>query len=176
MVKRYSRLALVILLCVIICGCTQKPQDKALYPIEAYFSPDGGVARKIIKAIDNSTSSIDLAIFDLTSQDIKSALERAKQRGAKIRIAADSRQAKGVHSVVQMLINEGFNVRIVHGIGRGIMHNKFAIFDNKLLVTGSHNWTNSAEHFNYENAVFISDPATITKSQKEFDKIFNSYA
>ena len=56
------------------------------------------------------------------------------------------------------------------------MHNKFAIFDNKLLVTGSYNWTNNAEHFNYENAVLISDPTIITKYQKEFEKIFNSYA
>ena len=172
MVKKYSKLIFTILLCVIICGCTQKPQDKALYPIEAYFSPDGGVARRIIKAIDISTSSIDLAIFDLTSRDIKLALERAKQRGVKIRIAADSRQAKGAHSVIQTLISEGFNVRIVHGIGRGIMHNKFAVFDSKLLVTGSYNWTNNAEHYNYENAVFISDPVTIKQYQGDFDKIY----
>lgn len=170
--KISSRLVLVLLLCVVICGCTQKPQDKALYPIEAYFSPDGGVARRIIKAIDSSASSIDLAIFDLTSQDIKSALERAKNRGVKIRIAADSRQAKGAHSVIQTLIDEGFNIRIVHGIGRGIMHNKFAVFDGKLLVTGSYNWTYNAEHNNYENAIFISDPETIKKYQQDFNTIW----
>ena len=174
MLKRYSRFAIVLLLCVVICGCTQKPQDKALYPIEAYFSPDGGVAHRIIKAIDSSTSSIDLAIFDLTSLDIKSALERAKNRGVKIRIAADSRQAKGTHSVVQSLINEGFNIKIVHGIGRGIMHNKFAIFDNKLLVTGSYNWTNNSEHFNYENAIFITDTNVIRQYQKDFDNIWQN--
>lgn len=173
MLKRRRWLAHVILLCVIICGCVAKPQDKALYPIEVYFSPNGHVRDRIIKAIDGSASSIDLAIFDLTSQDIKSALERAKNRKVKIRIAADSRQAKGKHSVIQALINEGFNVRIVHCIGRGIMHNKFAIFDNKLLVTGSYNWTENAEHFNYENAVFICDSEAIKKYQQELGKIWN---
>ena len=173
MVKRYSRLTLLIFLCFIICGGTAKAQDKALSPIEAYFSPNGGIAQKIIKAIDSSTSSIDLAIFDLTSWDIKSALEQAKKRGVKIRIVADSRQAKGKHSVIQAIINEGFDIRIVHGIGRGIMHNKFAIFDNKLLVTGSYNWTNNAEHFNYENAIFISDPETIKKYQGDFNNIWS---
>lgn len=54
------------------------------------------------------------------------------------------------------------------------MHNKFAIFDKKLLFTGSYNWTANAERFNYENAVFISDPAIINQYQKEFDKIWNS--
>ena len=36
----------------------------ALYKSEAYFSPDGYVASNIIKAINSSISSIDLAIFD----------------------------------------------------------------------------------------------------------------
>lgn len=53
------------------------------------------------------------------------------------------------------------------------MYNKFAIFDKKLLITGSYNWTDNAEHFNYENAIFISDPGTITQYQKEFDRIWD---
>jgi phosphatidylserine/phosphatidylglycerophosphate/cardiolipin synthase-like enzyme len=150
------------------------PIPPAIYKSEVYFSPNGSVASHIIKAVNESISSIDLAIFDLTSDDIASSLEKAQKRGVKIRIIADSRQAKGAHSVIQSLIDEGLNIKIVHGIGRGIMHNKFAIFDKKLLVTGSYNWTNNAEHFNYENAVFISDPEIINQYQKEFDNIYNS--
>ena len=54
------------------------------------------------------------------------------------------------------------------------MHNKFAIFDGKLMVTGSYNWTNNAEHFNYENAVFITDPNVIMQYQKDFDNIWQN--
>ena len=139
---------------------------------EEYFSPDGNVGNHIIKAIDKTKTSIDLAIFDLTYQDIGSALERAKKRGVKIRIIADSRQIKGAHSIVQSLIDEGFDIKIRHGKGRGIMHNKFAIFDKTLLVTGSYNWTYSAEHYNYENAIFLSDANTIEQYQKEFNDIW----
>lgn len=172
--KRYLRLLLIISLCFYCFGCSNKVQETPnTYHTEVYFSPDGGTANRIIKAIDSSTSTIDLAIFDLTSRDIKSAFERAKNRGVKIRMIADSRQAKGANSVVQSLIDEGFNIRIRHGIGRGIMHNKFAIFDNKLLETGSYNYTNNAEHNNYENAIFISDPETIKKYQQDFDRIWN---
>jgi len=38
----------------------------ALYESKACFSPNGGVASNIIKAINNAKASIDLAIFDLT--------------------------------------------------------------------------------------------------------------
>jgi phosphatidylserine/phosphatidylglycerophosphate/cardiolipin synthase-like enzyme len=173
--NKYLRLVLTVSLCILASGCHGKaPEQSSSYSIEAYFSPDGKIRDRIIKAIDSSSSSIDLAIFDFTSQDIKSAFERAKNKGVKVRIVADSRQAKGVHSVVQMLIDEGFDVKITHGKSRGIMHNKFAIFDKKLMVTGSYNWTENAEHFNYENAVFIIDPSVISLYQKEFDKIYNS--
>ena len=146
----------------------------ALYKSETYFSPNGGVASNIIKAINNSKSSIDLAIFDLTSRDITAALEKTKGSGVKIRIIADSRQAKGAHSTITELIREGFDIKITHGEGRGIMHNKFAIFDGKLIVTGSYNWTNNAERFNYENAVFITDPNVIMQYQKDFDNIWQN--
>ena len=54
------------------------------------------------------------------------------------------------------------------------MHNKVAIFDGMLMVTGSYNWTNNAERFNYENAIFITDPNVIKQYQKEFDRIWSA--
>ena len=144
----------------------------ALYKSETYFSPNGGAASSIIKAINNTKSYIDLAIYDLTSSDITSSLERAQKRGLKIRIIADSRQAKGRNSMVPTLTNDQLSLKITHGEGRGIMHNKFAIFDGKLMVTGSYNWTNNAERFNYENAIFITDPNVIRQYRKEFDSIW----
>ena len=146
----------------------------ALYKAETYFSPNGGVASNIIKAINNTKSSIDLAIFDLTSNDIASVLEQAQKRGVKIRIIADSRQAKGAYSAITELAREQVDIKITHGEGRGIMHNKFAIFDSKSMVTGSYNWTNNAERFNYESAVFITDPNVIIQYQKDFDNIWQN--
>ena len=146
----------------------------ALYKAETYFSPNGAVAAHIIKAINSTKSSIDLAIFDLTSNDIASSLEQAQKRGVRIRIIADSRQAKGTYSKIPILTNDQISIKITHGEGRGIMHNKFAIFDGKLMVTGSYNWTNNAERFNYENAIFITDPNVIRQYQKDFDSIWQS--
>jgi phosphatidylserine/phosphatidylglycerophosphate/cardiolipin synthase-like enzyme len=173
--KKYLRLILIILLSIalslLIGQFVLKP---SVYRSEVCFSPEGHTQDRIIKEIDSSNSTIDLAIYSFTAQEIKSAFERAKQRGVKIRIIVDSMQAKGAHSVVKALIDEGLNIKITHGKERGIMHNKFAIFDKKLLFTGSYNWTANAEHFNYENAVFISDTETIRQYQNEFDKIWNS--
>lgn len=177
-IKKLSIFILVfslgMVLGIVVTYHPTSPTPSALYKAESYFSPNGGVALNIIKAISNAKSSIDLAIFDLTSTDIESSLEKAQKIGVKIRIIADSRQAKGANSKMPILIQDGFNIKITHGEGRGIMHNKFAIFDGKLMVTGSYNWTNNAEHFNYENAIFITDPDVITQYQKDFDNMWNT--
>ncbi len=156
-------------LCLILTGCATKA---VLYKTEAYFSSEGHVKSEIVKAIENSRFSIDIAIFDFTSQPIKVSLEKAADRGVKVRVIADSRQAKSTHSVVPLLKKEGFSVKIAKGRSGGIMHHKFAIFDKTLLFTGSYNWTDNAENHNYENAVFISDPNIIKRYQKEFDIIW----
>lgn len=172
---RHKRFYLLFVVGLSLClGLTACSHNVALYKAEAYFSSEGNVQSEIDKAINNSKSSIDIAIFDFTSQDIKSSLEKARKRGVKIRIIADSRQAKGAHSVVPSLIKEEFPVKTVRGRTGGIMHHKFAIFDKALLLTGSYNWTNNAENRNYENAVFISDPDIIKRYQKEFNIIWDN--
>lgn len=145
----------------------------ALYGAEAYFSPNGGIKNHIIKAIDESGMSIDLAVFNITSRDLDAALERAKGRGVKIRMITDLGQSAEGHSTIHALIDKGFNVKMPRNNDRGIMHNKFAIFDGKQLLTGSYNWTYNAERYNYENAVFISDPEIVKEYQKAFDAIWN---
>lgn len=53
------------------------------------------------------------------------------------------------------------------------MHNKFAVFDGKLAVTGSFNWTTSADDYNFENALFLSDPAIVARIEEEFERIWS---
>jgi hypothetical protein len=53
------------------------------------------------------------------------------------------------------------------------MNNAFAIFDDKLLVTGSYTWTEYADKFNYENAIFIDEPDVVEKYNKEFESLYD---
>ena len=156
-----------------LSGCDRSPRQSARYPSEVYFSPDGGIREHILRAIDNTASSIDLAVFNITSREIRRSLEGARERGVTIRIITDAEEAKDAHSLARILQGEGFNVRLAHGRDRGIMHNKFALFDGKLLVTGSYNWTYSAERFNNENVIFVSDPQVIDRYKDEFARLWN---
>ena len=144
-------------------------------PIEGpYFSDGDRIGERIIAAINHTQSSLDLAIFDLTQPDITAALAAAHRRGVKIRIVADERQAHEPHSEIPYLTSQGLAVRLSRGYrgNRSLMHNKFAVFDGRLAETGSFNWTTSAESYNFENAVFLADPASVARFQEAFERIW----
>jgi len=145
----------------------------ALAEPDVYFSPNGGIRDRLLRAINHTKATIDLAIFDFTSGELAGALLAARERGVAIRIVADARQAQGKHSEVPFLLEKGLKVRLARGNARGIMHHKFAIFDGKLLVTGSYNWTDSAERFNHENAIILDDPVVIGRYQVSFERLYN---
>jgi len=142
---------------------------------EVYFSPEGRIKERLVQAISESKSSVDIAIFNFTSHNLRAALVKAKKRGVKIRVIADAKQMENdEHSLIGTLMQEGFEVKLLKQQGQGIMHNKFAIFDKKLLSTGSYNWTESAEHKNYENVLFLSSQDVIKAYQKEFDELWTA--
>src|SRR5262249_9112673 len=125
---------------------------------EVYFSPRGQVRDQILKRIHHAQSSIDLAMYSLTSQEIAQALVEARRSGGRVREVRDLSQAAEKGDANALLEQGQIEVHILKGIGRGIMHDKFAIFDGKEGFTGSYNWTNNAEFDNYENAFFFTEP------------------
>ncbi len=139
---------------------------------EAYFSPDGGVRARLLRQIDRARTSIDLAIFDFTSRELAAALVRARARGVGVRVVADPRQARGKRSEIPKLAAAGIPVHLLRGRGHGIMHEKFAVFDGRLVVTGSYNWTEAAEAQNFENALFVDDRGVVARFAARFERLF----
>jgi len=156
-----------------VAGLLVAHAGSALAGPEGYFSPRGGIRDRLLRAIRESQATIDLALFDFTSRELARALLAARGRGITIRIVTDSRQAQGRRSEIPRLIGEGIPVRLTRGQGQGLMHHKFAIFDGRLLVTGSYNWTDSAECCNREDALLLDDPRVIGRYQSHFEPLFH---
>jgi phosphatidylserine/phosphatidylglycerophosphate/cardiolipin synthase-like enzyme len=145
-------------------------------PVEGpYFSDGDRVAEHIIAAINHTQKSLHVAIYHFTEPDIAAAIEAGHRRGIEIRVVADEGQAREGHSRIPELEAAGIPVRLSHGYrgDRSIMHDKFAVFDGKLVVTGSFNWTTSADRYNYENAIFISDSGVAQRYEREFQRIWD---
>lgn len=140
---------------------------------EVYFSPNGGVRQRLVRAIQDSRKTIDIAVYNFTAYELADALYAAKARGVSIRVLVDREMAETGGSGVRGLRLNGIPVRSLGVPEQSLMHHKFAVFDERLVVTGSYNWTNSAERANYENLVVLEDPALVTRFQQEFGRLWS---
>jgi len=52
------------------------------------------------------------------------------------------------------------------------MHHKFMVADDEITITGSYNWTRSAERYNQENIVWVKDPMFAKPFNQEFEKLW----
>ncbi len=139
---------------------------------EALFSPQDKIKEKIIESVNSAQHTIEIAVFIFKSGDIAESLLSAKKRNVNIRILLDAKQGRNQNIILDFLEDEGFNIQYLKGRVGGFMHNTFAIFDGKLVITGSYNWTEHSEKFNYENIILTDNSNIVDQFQKEFDILF----
>lgn len=137
---------------------------------EVYFSLSDNPQKVIIKNINQAETFINIAMYTLTDKEILLSLINAQERGVKVRVYLDRSQIESTYSISRLLVQKGIKVRI--STNNYIMHNKFAIIDNRLLLTGSYNWTASANSRNDENLMVIDDPEIIARYQNQFEKLW----
>ena len=133
------------------------------------FSPQGGVEDLLVDAIGRARSTVDVAIFSLYSQRVADALIAAKGRGVAVRVVADASQSRRAQPVAA-LAAAGVALRISGGRdgGTGVFHHKYAIVDGTLLITGSYNFSQNAELYNFENDLYTTVPAEAAAFGGEF--------
>jgi phosphatidylserine/phosphatidylglycerophosphate/cardiolipin synthase-like enzyme len=141
----------------------------AIAETETIFSPEGSIKESILNEIESATTTLDLAIHEITSLDMAQALVKAKQRGVKVRIVADSKQAKLRSSQVNYLIHQGIPVKVLGGKEKGVMNHRFAILDGKRVLTGTFDWSETSAKWNYESILMINESEVVAAFQKEFE-------
>lgn len=121
--------------------------------IEVAFSPQGGITDMIVQELDGSKNSIEVQAYSFTSAPIAKALVDASKRGVKVRVIVDKSQKSEKYSIVTYLTNAGILVHIDKAFA--IAHSKIMIVDKIDVITGSFNFTKSAEEKNAENCLII---------------------
>lgn len=143
-------------------------------PVPAYlFSPGSDTENKIAALIDAAQESIDAVTFTFSSKPIADAIIRAYKRGVKVRFLEDMRMGKD-SAMAKYIFTNGVPYKWMQGRDdKGAMHNKFIIYDGKILSTGSFNFTTNASVNSFENVIFISDQKAIKAYQSKFDWFYS---
>ncbi len=136
------------------------------------------ICQEILTNINKAQSTIDMAIYGYSATPrIEEALVSAINRGVEIRMIYDL-DSKGSNiypdtsklvSIIQNSKNDGKSID-----AKNIMHNKFYIFDDKVLITGSANLSHTDMSGFNSNSIVVINSSEIAKIYKnEFEQMFS---
>lgn len=132
---------------------------------QVYFSPEHSCDEVVIEYLKQAKDTVDIAIFSLTRDEIAEAIIETHKRGVKVRVIIDKQQAGLKNADDEKLEDAG--IPLIRDTHSGFMHNKFAVIDKKIVLTGSYNWTDNATFRNDENLVVLDDVGKIFSDKFE---------
>jgi phosphatidylserine/phosphatidylglycerophosphate/cardiolipin synthase-like enzyme len=140
--------------------------------VESYFSPSDGANWQILKTINAAQHSIGFELLTLTRSDLAGALITRHNAGIAVRGDLDASTDTG--SEFGNMVAAGLDVHVKTGYS-GLLHHKYMITDANdphwagTVLTGSHNWSASAENSNNENTLIVRDADIANQYLQEFN-------
>ncbi len=126
-------------------------------PLELWFLPSNQKAiDRIISLIDQAKKSLKIAMYTWTRRDFAEAVVRSALRGVKIEAVIDRDSTKSSSKkIARYLYRE--KIPLLINTNPGLLHHKFLLVDETILVNGSANWTKAAFAKNNDCFVILLD-------------------
>lgn len=144
------------------------------------------VCNELVKHINNAKSSIDIAIYGYDKvPKIEKAIRNAIARGVKVRLVYDIDSKNSniyAHTMyfanfVKNSMNDKaqFDTANASMYTNSIMHDKFYIFDDSVVITGSANLSfTDMSGFNSNNVVILYSKEIASIYKQEFEQMYNA--
>jgi phosphatidylserine/phosphatidylglycerophosphate/cardiolipin synthase-like enzyme len=139
--------------------------------VELYFSPSDQTNDQLIRTIGTADHSLMAGLMLLTRMDLAEAVEDRYANGIDTRMIINDLSTSS--EPVSYLQSSG--VPVAHHDPDEIFHHKYAIIDadqtlsDPAVITGSHNWSFSADTRNDENTLIIHDADVTNIFRQEFE-------
>ena len=139
--------------------------------IDVYFSPDDGVAAHILEILNAAEESIYFLAFSFTTDEFGEAIRAKAENGLTIAGVMEAQQVKSnIGTEYDFFKQAGLDVYLDGNEGQ--MHHKTMIVDGNIVITGSYNFSRSAETRNDENLVVFHNQKIADFYMKEFQRIY----
>lgn len=163
----------IFIFIIIVTSVVKADTDKLWH---VYFTtPDSRVKgvtnpeQGLIHALRGAQSSVYGAFYDISSVKIADEFIAAYRRGVEVAIVTEKDNYSG--KALTSMIEAG--IPVVKDNSPGLMHNKFAVIDMKLVFTGSFNLTENCTARNNNNAIIIKSPELAEIYLAEFREMFH---
>ena len=153
---------------------------------EVYFTdpqtinnPDaisGSIEEKLIEFINAAQTSIHIAAFEFNLTPVAEALIAAKNRGVDVKWMTDDKN--GLDYDIQpgrgqFALLQAAGIEVKDDNRSALMHNKFWIFDNQILWTGSTNITVNGIFKQNNNVIVLRSPEVAAIFEREFQEMWS---
>jgi phosphatidylserine/phosphatidylglycerophosphate/cardiolipin synthase-like enzyme len=146
------------------------PKTEAKQIAKVYFSPGEECLEAILYQLKTAVHTIKICVFTISDDRITDAVIACHHMGKKVLIITDNEKLHDTGSDIRRLEEAGILVKIDRTTDH--MHHKFAIIDERIVLTGSYNWTRSAAKYNHENILITEDIHVVEAFQKEFQRLW----
>ena len=138
--------------------------------LDILFSPDDGVVNELASVLSGAEESIHFLAFSFTSNELGAIIREKAEAGLTIAGVMDQDQISSNQGTEYDPFKQAeLDVRI-DGIA-GQMHHKVFIVDEKIVVLGSYNFSQSAEERNDENTIIIYNELIAEQFMLEFERV-----
>jgi phosphatidylserine/phosphatidylglycerophosphate/cardiolipin synthase-like enzyme len=158
-----------------LCGFFMTALGAAEMSVQACFSPKGKCSAHIRREIDLAKQELLVAVYAFTHDDLAQALVQAKKRGVSVQVVIDrefdagNERSKGKFFEAQKVPLRRLSGQRPPSQDKdgGSMHQKFAVIDRRVVLTGSYNWTHSADSVNDENLLLFRDAGPLAEEYRK---------
>lgn len=143
--------------------------------IESYFSPSDETNCHILDALKSADHQVLIGLLLITKDDLVDEIIDLHQKGIEVRLIVEDAGTSSL--ALSRLMQAGVNVEI-HDLS-GLFHHKYAIIDegypdsDPTVISGSHNWTLSADIVNDENTLIFHDQSIANIFRQEYEARWN---
>ena len=139
--------------------------------IEVYFSPDDGIADHIYEILTDAEESIYFMAFSFTTDEFGEAIRAQAEDGLTVAGVMEEQQVKSnIGTEYDFFKQAGLDVYLDGNEGQ--MHHKTMIVDEQIVITGSYNFSRSAETRNDENVIIIHNKKIADFFLQEFQRVY----
>lgn len=135
--------------------------------VENYFSPVDDVMDKLVAYINGAQKSIRFIAFTYTDHRLSDAMIARAKAGVKVEGVIENRGAS--NGALVPLVCAKLPVKVDGN--KYTMHHKVIIIDDSTVITGSFNFTNTADTANDDNILVIHSPAIAALYNQEFERV-----
>jgi len=139
--------------------------------VDIYFSPDDGALNALASVLNGAQESVYFLAFSFTSNDLGAIVREKDAAGLTVRGVMENEQVRSNQGTEYDPFKQAeLNVRIDGNNGQ--MHHKVFIVDEKIVILGSYNFSQSAEERNDENILIVYNAAIAEQFMKEFERVW----